>query len=53
MPVAKSLQLPVTQLDACCRADSSAPVLSFREDQLQGTQSSQMKSILKVLDNYC
>lgn len=53
MPVAKSLQLPVTQLNACCRADSSAPVLSFREDHLQGTRSSQMKNILEVLDNYC
>lgn len=50
--VPKSL-LFVTQLNACRRANSPAPVLSFREDYLQGTWSYQMKNILEKLDNYC
>lgn len=37
---------------ACCRANS-APVLSLREGCSPGTWTSQMKSILEVLDNYC
>jgi len=48
-----SPHLFVAQLNACRRANSSAPVLSFREDYLQGTWSSQMKSVLEVLDNCC
>lgn len=53
MAVSKSLHLFVTQLNACCRANSPPPVLSFREHYLQGTWSSQMKCILEGLDNYC
>lgn len=38
---------------ACCRANSPAPVLCVREGCSPGTWSSQMKSVLEVLHNYC